>query len=165
MPRRLSSRKLRDPELARRARGLLVAYEGLHTYGGMSGRDMEALACGIHEMVDGDDHVAARQEAEVAKVYHQSTQVLSVVVLSAAAVLSNRDAGQRRCNKEATRRNGSRRATSAHKSARRAWSVARRLSPNRHRELNALSPICEFGLDSLSRPSRIADREAGSQFV
>jgi len=51
---------LRDPELAWRARGLLVAYEGLHTYGGMSGRDMEALACGVREMVDGDDHVRAR---------------------------------------------------------------------------------------------------------
>ena len=35
---------LRDPELARKARALLVAFEGLHTYGGMSGRDMEALA-------------------------------------------------------------------------------------------------------------------------
>ncbi|MGD2061105.1 MAG: tryptophanase, partial [Acidimicrobiia bacterium] len=34
---------LRDPELARKARALLVAFEGLHTYGGMSGRDMEAL--------------------------------------------------------------------------------------------------------------------------
>lgn len=51
---------LRDPELARRARALLVAFEGLHTYGGMSGRDMEALAAGIREMVDGDDHVRAR---------------------------------------------------------------------------------------------------------
>lgn len=51
---------LRDPELARRARALLVAFEGLHTYGGMSGRDMAALAVGIREMVDGDDHVAAR---------------------------------------------------------------------------------------------------------
>ena len=51
---------LRDPELARRARALLVAFEGLHTYGGMSGRDMEALARGIHEMVEHDDHVAAR---------------------------------------------------------------------------------------------------------
>ncbi|MBT8198103.1 MAG: tryptophanase, partial [Acidimicrobiia bacterium] len=51
---------LRDPELARKARALLVAFEGLHTYGGMSGRDMEALAAGIHEMVSTDDHVAAR---------------------------------------------------------------------------------------------------------
>ncbi|MEN8113103.1 MAG: tyrosine phenol-lyase [Actinomycetota bacterium] len=51
---------LRDPELARQARALLVAFEGLHTYGGMSGRDMEALATGIREMVETDDHVAAR---------------------------------------------------------------------------------------------------------
>jgi tyrosine phenol-lyase len=51
---------LRDPELARRARALLVSFEGLHTYGGMSGRDMEALARGIREMVSTDDHVRAR---------------------------------------------------------------------------------------------------------
>ena len=51
---------LRDPELARQARALLVAFEGLHTYGGMSGRDMDALATGIREMVETDDHVAAR---------------------------------------------------------------------------------------------------------
>lgn len=51
---------LRDPELAREARALLVAFEGLHTYGGMSGRDMEALARGIREMVATDDHVHAR---------------------------------------------------------------------------------------------------------
>ena len=51
---------LRDPELARRARALLVAFEGLQTYGGMAGRDMEALATGIEEMVATDDHVGAR---------------------------------------------------------------------------------------------------------
>ncbi len=51
---------LRDPELARKARALLVAFEGLHTYGGMSGRDMEALAQGIREMVQSDDHVRSR---------------------------------------------------------------------------------------------------------
>ncbi len=51
---------VRDPELARRARSMLVAFEGLHTYGGMSGRDMEALAEGIREMVATDDHVRAR---------------------------------------------------------------------------------------------------------
>ncbi|MFH2073440.1 MAG: tryptophanase [Actinomycetota bacterium] len=51
---------LRDPELARKARALLVAFEGLHTYGGMSGRDMEALARGMREMVATDDHIRAR---------------------------------------------------------------------------------------------------------
>jgi tyrosine phenol-lyase len=51
---------VRDAELAKRARAMLVAFEGLHTYGGMSGRDMEALAEGIREMVATDDHVRAR---------------------------------------------------------------------------------------------------------
>ncbi len=41
------------------ARNLVVVYEGLHTYGGMAGRDMEALAIGIVESVQ-DDHVRAR---------------------------------------------------------------------------------------------------------
>jgi len=51
---------LRDADLAREARSLLVAFEGLHTYGGMSGRDMEALAQGIREMVATDDHARSR---------------------------------------------------------------------------------------------------------
>ena len=44
-----------------RARNLVVVYEGLHTYGGMSGRDMEALAIGVYESVN-DDHVRSRVE-------------------------------------------------------------------------------------------------------
>ena len=67
---------LRDPELARRARALLVAFEGLHTYGGMSGRDMEALARGIREMVRTDDHVRARVE----QVQYLGTQLLKAHV-------------------------------------------------------------------------------------
>lgn len=51
---------VRDPEIARKARALLVAFEGLQTYGGMAGRDMEALSRGIREMVATDDHVRAR---------------------------------------------------------------------------------------------------------
>lgn len=37
----------------------VVVYEGLHTYGGMSGRDMEALAEGLHE-VCADDYLGCR---------------------------------------------------------------------------------------------------------
>jgi tyrosine phenol-lyase len=40
-------------------RNLVVVYEGLHTYGGMSGRDMEALAIGIQECVV-DEYIKSR---------------------------------------------------------------------------------------------------------
>jgi tyrosine phenol-lyase len=40
-------------------RNLVVVFEGLHTYGGMAGRDMEALAIGIEEAVQ-DQHVRSR---------------------------------------------------------------------------------------------------------
>lgn len=50
---------LNDDALAEKARNMVVVYEGLHTYGGMSGRDMEAMARGIEESVQ-DDHMRAR---------------------------------------------------------------------------------------------------------
>ena len=50
---------LNDDALADKARNLVVVYEGLHTYGGMAGRDMEAMARGIEESVH-DDHMRAR---------------------------------------------------------------------------------------------------------
>ncbi len=50
---------LRDPEIAEQARALVLLYEGLHTYGGRAGRDMEAIAQGIAESVD-EDHIRAR---------------------------------------------------------------------------------------------------------
>jgi tyrosine phenol-lyase len=50
---------LNDPALYEEASNLVVVYEGLHTYGGMAGRDMEAMARGIVESVQ-DDHVRAR---------------------------------------------------------------------------------------------------------
>lgn len=48
-----------DEDVYRKAQNLVVVYEGLHTYGGMAGRDMEALAIGIEESVQ-DDHMRAR---------------------------------------------------------------------------------------------------------
>lgn len=48
-----------DAELAERARNMVVIYEGLHTYGGLAGRDMEAMAIGIEESVQ-YDHIHAR---------------------------------------------------------------------------------------------------------
>ena len=50
---------MNDADLYERACALVVVYEGLHTYGGMAGRDMEALAIGITESVD-DAHMHAR---------------------------------------------------------------------------------------------------------
>ena len=50
---------LNDDVVFEEARNLVVVYEGLHTYGGMAGRDMEAMARGIVESV-ADDHIRAR---------------------------------------------------------------------------------------------------------
>ena len=48
-----------DDEVFRKAQNLVVVYEGLHTYGGLAGRDMEAMALGIREAVM-EEHQAAR---------------------------------------------------------------------------------------------------------
>jgi tryptophanase len=44
----------RDPDLARQHKDLLILTEGFPTYGGLSGRDLEALAIGMQEAVDED---------------------------------------------------------------------------------------------------------------
>ena len=43
-----------DDELARECRNLLILTEGFPTYGGLAGRDLEALAQGLKEVVDHD---------------------------------------------------------------------------------------------------------------
>ncbi|MFP4598218.1 MAG: tyrosine phenol-lyase [Persicimonas sp.] len=48
-----------DDELFEEARGLVVVFEGLHTYGGLAGRDLEAMARGLTEAVD-DAYIRAR---------------------------------------------------------------------------------------------------------
>jgi tyrosine phenol-lyase len=48
-----------DWTLFEELRNLVVVYEGLHTYGGLAGRDMEAMAIGIAESMQ-DEHVRSR---------------------------------------------------------------------------------------------------------
>jgi tyrosine phenol-lyase len=50
---------LNDYEIFEEARNMVVVYEGLHTYGGLAGRDMEAMAIGIEEAIQ-EDHMRAR---------------------------------------------------------------------------------------------------------
>lgn len=50
---------INDWDVFEEARNLVVVYEGLHTYGGLAGRDMEAIAVGIKESVN-DYHQRAR---------------------------------------------------------------------------------------------------------
>lgn len=48
-----------DREMFEELRNLVVVYEGLHTYGGLAGRDLEAMAIGIAESVQ-DEHIQSR---------------------------------------------------------------------------------------------------------
>ena len=48
-----------DWDLFEELRNMVVIFEGLHTYGGLAGRDMEAMAIGITEAVQ-DDHIRSR---------------------------------------------------------------------------------------------------------
>ena len=66
---------LRDDGLAEKARNLVVIYEGLHTYGGLAGRDMEAMAIGIEESVQ-EDYIRAR----VGQVHYLGNRLISAGV-------------------------------------------------------------------------------------
>jgi tyrosine phenol-lyase len=62
---------INDDDIFDEARNMVVIFEGLHTYGGMAGRDMEAMAIGIVESVQ-DDHMRAR----VGQVQYLGQQLL-----------------------------------------------------------------------------------------
>jgi len=53
---------MNDEDFFIEAKAQVVIFEGLHTYGGMSGRDMAALAQGIRESVETDDYIKYRVE-------------------------------------------------------------------------------------------------------
>lgn len=55
----VSLANLRDPALFARASNLLILTEGYVTYGGLSGRDLEAMAQGFREVVE-EDYLAYR---------------------------------------------------------------------------------------------------------
>lgn len=64
-----------DWDVFEEARNMVVVYEGLHTYGGLAGRDMEAMAIGIGESVD-EDHIRAR----VGQVFYLGKKLLDAGV-------------------------------------------------------------------------------------
>lgn len=66
---------MRDPEILQKVRELVVVYEGMPTYGGLAGRDMDAMAQGIREMVD-DAYIAHR----IAQVRYLGQQLLDAGV-------------------------------------------------------------------------------------
>jgi len=61
-----------DYDVYEEARNLVVVYEGLHTYGGLAGRDMEAIAVGIKESLD-DNH----QRARIGQVEYLGNKMIS----------------------------------------------------------------------------------------
>ena len=50
---------MNDETILQKAREQVVIFEGMPTYGGLAGRDLDAIAHGIYEMVD-DDYIAHR---------------------------------------------------------------------------------------------------------
>jgi tyrosine phenol-lyase len=66
---------MNDESILQAAREQVVIFEGMPTYGGLAGRDMEAIAQGIYEMVD-DDYIAHR----IHQVRYLGTQLVSAGV-------------------------------------------------------------------------------------
>ena len=115
---------LNDDDLFEEPRNLVVVFEGLHTYGGLAGRDMEAMAIGIEESVQ-DDHirVADRAGALPRRAARGRGASRSCGRSAATRSSSTRGASTRTCRRTSSRRRRSpRSSTSTPASAR--WSAA-----------------------------------------
>jgi tyrosine phenol-lyase len=64
-----------DEKLFLKAQNMVVVYEGLHTYGGLAGRDMEAMALGIREAV-----MEEHQSARIGQVHYLGQKLLDAGV-------------------------------------------------------------------------------------
>ncbi|GAB3009602.1 tryptophanase [Amycolatopsis acidiphila] len=69
---------LRDPELARRCVEQVIAFEGFPTYGGLAGRDLDALAQGLIEVTEPD---YLRYRAESARWFGEQLGLAGLPVL------------------------------------------------------------------------------------
>jgi tryptophanase len=69
---------LQDDELAAQARNVLILTEGFPTYGGMAGRDLDAMAVGLLEALD--EHYLAYRIASVHYLAHGLTEAGIAVV-------------------------------------------------------------------------------------
>lgn len=66
---------MRDEQILVKARELVVLFEGMPTYGGLAGRDMEAMAVGLREAVD--DHYL---EHRIGQVHHLGRRLIEAGV-------------------------------------------------------------------------------------
>jgi tryptophanase len=67
-----------DPELARHERELLILTEGFPTYGGLAGRDLDAIAVGLREVLD-EDYLEYRLAASTYVTERLADQEIPVV--------------------------------------------------------------------------------------
>lgn len=68
-----------DAELAQRERNILILTEGFPTYGGLAGRDLEAIAVGLREVLD-EDYLDYRLTSTRYVVEHLRTLGVPVLV-------------------------------------------------------------------------------------
>ena len=85
-----------DGELAKKKKDLLILTEGFPTYGGLSGRDLEAIAYGLNEVIDEDylDYRIRSTQYLGSKLSESKIQIINppgghAIYIDAASMLSH----------------------------------------------------------------------------